>query len=472
MKTVAIIGAGPAGLSAAYSLLNHSNEYCVTIFEKETTVGGLSKTFTFDGGRVDIGGHRFFTKDKDVQQLWDRILPPGDQGMLVRDRKSHILWNGKLIQYPVQLNAQTVKSLGFFNGARVILSYIQAKKNQSVHTLEEFYTQRFGKELYSLFFRDYTEKLWGIPPDALSADWGAQRVSGVSMAVLIKSLLRIGGRTNTNERSLITQFQYPAYGSGQLWNALAKNVIEHGGKIETGCTVQRLIMQDSRIEAVEYTKNSQIQIRSFDYVLSSMPLGELILSIDNAPDSIRQTGRRLLYRDMIIVGIELPAYDMASTFETAKEDNWLYMQDKDLTFGRIQILNNWSPNAIFSKESIVLELEFFCTKGDALWEASNDRLIEISLSELSQCGICKRGAKAVSHIVKKIEKAYPIYTDGYDQLDTIINWVVGIHNLRCIGRNGQHRYNNMDHSVEAGLEAAKSILNPNYDQKNIWNINR
>lgn len=470
MKTVAIIGAGPAGLAAAYELLSQSNEYQVIIYEKDDSVGGLSKTFEFEGGRVDIGGHRFFTKSSDVLCLWENILPISDKGMLARDRKSHILWNSKLIDYPIEFNIQTMQVLGLIEGAKVAISYLQSKCiRKDIKNLEDFYVDRFGRKLYSIFFRDYTRKLWGMPANKLSPDWGTQRIQNVSLSEVFWSLLGINN--HPKERSFITQYRYPAFGAGQFWNALADRIVKMGGHIETNCFVNHLHMDDTHILSVEYKLQEQSIKKDCDYVISSMPLSELVMVVENSPIEVREIGKKLHYRDMVIVGIDLPGESMGRMFPKVQKDSWLYMQDVTMTFGRIQILNNWSPYAVKAKDHILLELEYFCDKGDALWLEDDAMLIKESLAELIQCGICSSDATISSYLVKRIEKAYPVYTDGYNQLDAVEEWIEGIDNLRCIGRNGQHRYNNMDHSVETGIAAARSILNENYNRKRIWNVN-
>ena len=472
MKTVAIIGAGPAGLSAAYQFLLQSNKYQVTIYEKDTTVGGLSKTLEFDGGRVDIGGHRFFTNNKDILNLWKTILPLNKQGMLIRERKSHILWNKKLISYPLQLNTQTLYNLGLFTSIKVLLSYFHTKfQNQTCNTLEDFYKKRFGKELYSLFFKDYTHKLWGIPAKNLSSDWGSQRIQKISLGQLLYSLLPLAKNTLSQERSLITQFYYPALGAGQLWDNFETQILKLGGIIEKNCCVDRLIVNDSYITSIEYTQGTKRFKKKFDIVLSSMPLNELITAIDTAPTSVKKIGNRLRYRDMIIVALELSPACMGSLFQLAKKDCWIYTQDKSISFGRIQILNNWSPYAVNTSGNIVLELEFFCNKNDSLWNSDDFSLILYSIETLKQCSLCNKTATAKSYLVKRIEKAYPIYTDGYYQLNVIKKYLNTINNLYCIGRNGQHRYNNMDHSIESGIVAAQNVINERNDKENLWNVN-
>lgn len=472
MKTVAIIGAGPAGLSAAYTILTESNDFQVTIFEKDSQVGGLSKTFEYCGGRLDIGGHRFFSKNNEVLQLWESVLPYSPTGMLHRERKSHILWNGKLIEYPIQITSQTIKALGFSQGVKVVASYLAyANKHPEIKSLEDFYIHRFGRTLYKMFFEHYTYKLWGIPANQLSPDWGMQRVQKLSLYSFLHSTLSNKLGRKTKERSLIAEYSYPAYGSSQLWDSMRDKILEHGGIVKYNCKITRLLGTKHHITGIEYQDNHNNVIQNFDYVISSMPLKELIDSVDQVPDEIRQVANRLIYRDMMILGIEFSKEDMGAAYKTASKDSWLYIQDPKITFGRVQILNNWSPNAVSHHGNILLELEFFCNENDQLWAMDEKDLLNQSVSELVNCGLCGEQARARSYIIKHITKAYPVYNEGYYQLDTVKEWINRIDNLRCIGRNGQHRYNNMDHSVETGIEAAKSILTTEYDLRRLWSVN-
>lgn len=469
MKRVAIIGAGPAGLSAAYELLSKSNEYKVVILEKDNVVGGLSKTINFDGGRVDIGGHRFFSKNEEILNFWRCILPESNEGMLLRDRSSHILWDSKLINYPIRLDVQTLKALGISKGIKVISSYLAEKcRHRTINNLEDFYIDRFGKELYSMFFQAYTEKLWGLSANEISSDWGAQRVQNISLRTLVLSAI---GRIHEDERSLIKKYSYPALGAGQLWDELSKRVIELGGVIETDSTVECFQLEGSHIKTVEYKKGNAHYQMVCDYIISSMPLKDLIFSINKSPLEIKEICKRLHFRDMMIVAFDLQRDSMGPTYQKVKKDSWIYMQDTMTTFGRIQVLNNWSPYATKVDGHGLLELEYFCTEGDSLWNKADTQIVELSLKELIQCGICNEKAKICHSVVKRVEKAYPIYTDGYYELSTVEEWINGINNLQCIGRNGQHRYNNMDHAVETGLIAARNIINKAHDRKLIWNVN-
>lgn len=474
MKRIAIIGAGPAGLSAAYELLLHSKDCQVVIFEKDSIVGGLSKTFDFEGGRVDVGGHRYFTKNEEVFKLWNDVLPYSDDGMLIRDRKSHILWESRLITYPIQLDLKTVKSLGLRLGIQVAISYIFAKmKKIEIQSLEDFYINRFGKKLYILFFRDYTHKLWGLPASMLSSDWGMQRIRKISLGQLLRSFI-IPRDKDFEERSLITKYHYPAKGAGQLWEALSARIVMLGGDIRLNCSVEKINTHGSllvSIQSINTLNCSKGNIEEFDYIISSMPLVDLIAAIDCTPSPIREIGSRLEYRDMVVVGIELDVSSMGSIFHEAHDDSWLYMQDSSVTFGRLQILNNWSPLSMNKKDHVVIELEYFCNHSDALWSCSDKELVDLSLGELKGICFCNDTAVPISSIVKRIEKAYPVYTDGYFYLQEVRTWLDGWDNLQCIGRNGQHRYNNMDHSVETGLIAARNIITGEKDKESLWSVN-
>lgn len=472
MKKIAIIGAGPAGLSAAYKLLNQSKEFQVVIFEKDSKVGGLSKSFEFEGGRIDIGGHRFFTKNDEITKFWEDIMPYHEKGMLLRDRKSHILWNSQIISYPIKLNFQTFRALGICKGLEVVLSYLNSKlKNKPISNLEDFYVNRFGKKLYAMFFHDYTYKLWGVFAKQLSADWGEQRIHKISLTQLVYSILFNNQSKPSKERSLINQYKYPAFGCGQLWEELANRIINLGGEIRLECNVERFICNHSSIRAIEHTTNSMKHIEEFDYVISSMPLSSLCASIDHTPKEILEISDSLKYRDMIIVGLEIESSKMGNIYEMAKEDSWLYIQDKSIQFGRLQILNNWSPFAANNKNHLLLELEYFCNKDDFMWKKSDESLVHLAMDELKKCKICNTDAIAISNIVKKIEKAYPVYIDGYYKMDQIRTWLNDFENLQCIGRNGQHRYNNMDHSVETGFIAANNIIIGNLNKEQLWKVN-
>ena len=406
--------------------------------------------------------------------MWNSILPQNEKGMLVRKRKSHILWKEKLIEYPIKLSVETIKNIGLYTAVKSLTGYLlSCKSKERINTLEDFYVRRFGKELYSIFFKDYTEKLWGMPAKELSHDWGAQRIQKISIRQIVASLIPFCGKRTGKERSLISEYLYPAFGCGQLWTALADRLVESGGELRLNSDVKRIKIDNvKKCCCVTYKSRSVESTENFDYVISSMPLAELISSVDNVPDRLNNIAARLHYRDMAVIGINVHKKHVGALLAAADKDNWLYIQDKKIPFGRIQILNNWSPYAANAKDSVLLELEFFCNKNDDLWNTDDNELLARSLNELENCHILKDNSSAESFTVQRVEKAYPIYNDGYYQLSDIEAWVNKTDVLRCIGRNGQHRYNNMDHSVETGLFAARSIMEKNYDKRQLWNVNR
>lgn len=466
MKTVAIVGAGPAGLSAAHELLK-SGEYRVILLEKESAVGGLSRSFEFEGGRVDIGGHRFFSKIADVLDLWHDVLPFGDNAMLVRDRSSHVLWNAKLVSYPLQIDLDTLSSLGATKAMKAIASYLRSQLfARSVDSLEDFYINRFGSELYETFFKGYTRKLWGVPASVLSADWGSQRVRRVSLGMLAKSALCKGGAAG--ERSLLESYWYPAFGAGQLWEELARRIESLGGEIVLNAQVDQATVVGSRIEKLTYEKEGRHEGLNCDYVISSMPLRDLGKAIDTMPSSVKAVCSGLRYRSMVIVALDFPEDVLGSAFRRLRGDSWIYLQDESVAAGRCQVLNNWSPLATFNAGHVVLELEYYCDEGDALWGASDSDIAALALADLARCGMCKKDSAPSCFFVKRIPDAYPVYMGEYHRLSVIESWVSGIDNLLCIGRNGQHRYNNMDHSVAAGMKAAQILVNGMSEKKQAW----
>lgn len=472
MKTIAVIGAGPAGLTVAYEILKNSDEYKVVIFEKDVSVGGLSKSFSFEGGNIDIGGHRFFTRNSRVLEIWNEILPFDKDKMLQRNRKSHIFWENKFVEYPIKINIELFEKIGLYESINTILSYIKThNKYKKVDTMEKFYINRFGEKLYKKFFENYTYKLWGIPAEEISAEWGAQRIQNLSAIKIIKNFICSLKNDCLKERTLIDKFFYPAFGSGQFWNEMKNEVSKSGGIFKMECTVKKLILKDGRITSILYIKNGIEYDEKFDYIVSSIPLKELIFSLKNVPMQIYNVAKRLKYRDMIIIAISVPEAYLGKNFNEVKDDNWIYVQEKDIPFGRIQILNNWSPYAS-KKDNILFELELFCNKGDLIWNLTDKEIYNISLQGLIKCDFVISNNSIFSYFIRKIEKAYPVYDDGYYDLDIIKHWINDISNLRCIGRNGQHCYNNMDHSMEMGIDAAKSILDKNYNRECLWNVNK
>lgn len=467
-KRIVIIGAGPAGLTAAYQLLKKNPNLQITIFEQEESVGGLAKTIQFHGNRVDIGGHRYFSKNEKVNEIWKSILPVGRDGFLSCMRSSHIYYNNKTIEYPVQISWNTFSNIGLKKGIAVLISYTSSMfHKRKVCSLEDFYINQFGRSLYKMFFRDYTEKLWGISADKLSADWGNQRIRKISLREVVIKAFNFGDR-RSEDKSFIGEFEYPSYGSGQVWEKMASEIKDLGAVIRYNTQITG-ISRDTDGRFTLRTESGNLE--AADIVLSSMPLNLLISRFENIPEHIYDIGDKLLYRDMIIVAIEYNKKYVGTKWKDFEKDNWVYVQQKDIKFGRIQILNNWSPHACANKNNLLLEVEIFYSKGDQMSNVSDQTLIDYTLQGLIDMQIVVKNLRISKSIVKHIEKAYPVYSGGYHQIEDIRRWVDQQENLYCIGRNGQHHYNNMDHSMLTGIEAAECILDEKKKKERIWEIN-
>ncbi len=459
-KNIIIIGAGPAGLTAAYELLKTKN-YKVTILEESEYIGGISKTYNHNGNRIDIGGHRFFSKIEKVNSWWDEVL---DEEFLIRNRKSRILYERNFYDYPVTLNKTTIKNLGIKRFIKIGLSYIKAsifKKDEK--TLEDFFINRFGYELYITFFRDYTEKVWGVPCNKIDALFGHQRVKGLSItSVLLHMLKKSFGNLNSKntETSLIEEFKYPKHGPGQLWENVSAKILDLGGEILFNQKVSSLETKNEKVLIV-HTLNKSFEA---DAVFSSMPIKDLINSINTSPSNIQNLANNLEYRDFITVGLLLEN----SALDNLK-DNWIYIQEPDVKIGRLQIFNNWSPYLVKDKNTTWIGLEYFCNENDELWEMKKEDFINFAISELEKLSLIKK-ENVLDSIQLKVKKAYPSYFGSYDRFDEIKEYLNTINNLFCIGRNGQHRYNNMDHSMMTSFEAVNVLIN-NSSKDKLWNVN-
>lgn len=460
-KEIIIIGAGPAGLTAAYELLKTSN-YNVIILEESNLTGGISRTVEHNGNRIDIGGHRFFSKIDKVNNWWNEVQ---EEKFLIRSRKSRILYERNFYDYPVNLSSNTIKNLGFIRFIKIVLSYLKSlilKRDEK--TLEDFFINRFGFELYATFFRDYTEKVWGVPCHKIDALFGHQRIKGLSISsVLIHMLKKIFGNINSKnvETSLIEQFQYPKLGPGQLWEDVARKIIKLGGKIifeESVCNIEK---EDSNIKSVK-TKNGNIYL--CDNIFSSMPIKDLINTFNNAPKDIKEIANKLEYRDFITVGLLVKNLEFKDL-----TDNWIYIQESDVKIGRLQIFNNWSPYLVKDKNTTWIGLEYFCNEGDELWDMAKEEFINLAISEMIKLNFIKE-ENLLDSIQIKVKKAYPSYFGSYDKFDNIKEYLNTVDNLYCIGRNGQHRYNNMDHSMMTSFEAVNSLIK-NTNKDKLWNVN-
>ena len=469
-QTAIIIGAGPAGLTAARQLLKHTGIKTV-ILEETQDIGGISRTAEHNGNRMDIGGHRFFSKSREVNALWQGLLPLGDpeqaeRVMLLRPRVSRIFYLRKFFDYPISLKPQTFKNMGLARTCKAGFGYLCAMLHKrEENSLEDFYINRFGKALYEMFFEDYTEKLWGVPVKDIAPDWGAQRVKGLSLTKAVGEFLRTTFRKNyqTSETSLIEQFHYPKRGPGQLWEALADEIRALGGEIRFGSKVTGVSLESNRAVGVTVNKSERL---GADYIISTMPVKDLIAAMGEAPPApVQEVAAALPYRDFITVGLLLDKLKLGDI-----PDTWIYIQERDVRLGRLQVFNNWSPYMAADPSKTWVGLEYFCSEGDAMWSMPAEEFIQFAIDELAGIGIIDAaGVLDAAHI--RVKKAYPAYFGAYKDFDAVRGYLDGIANLYCVGRNGQHRYNNMDHSMLTAMAAVEAIRTGSDDKSPIWNVN-
>ena len=482
MKKIIIIGAGPAGLTAANELLKENNgNYEVVILEESSQIGGISKTINYKGNRMDIGGHRFFSKDERILQYWEDILPidldpeKEDKVMLVRNRVSRIFYLKKFFDYPITMKKETFQNMGLKRTIKAGFSYLKTIfVKQKEDSLENFYINRFGKVLYSMFFEKYTEKVWGRKPSQISADWGTQRAKGLSVRAVLKDMFskKFGNKNKNNvETSLIEEFWYPKFGPGQLWETLAENVEEKGAQILKNHKVQKINIKNNNVVSVECEVNGNMKKIDADIFISSMPLKDLVGGFqgEEVPKNIQEIAKGLPYRDFITVGLLVRKLKINN--EKIVPDCWIYMQEPEVMLGRIQIFNNWSPYLVKKPEDTVwIGLEYFVNENDKYWNMSDKEFIEFAVDELEKIGMIEKEDVLDSHR-EKVKKAYPAYFDTYSKINELIEYINEFPNLYCVGRNGQHRYNNMDHSMLTSIEAVNNIKNNIRDKNNIWKVN-
>lgn len=508
MKHIVIIGAGPAGLTAGYELIKKSDKYRVTILEESDAIGGISRTVNYNGNRMDLGGHRFFSKNKRVNDWWNEIMPlqgkpsyddkllnrtvrladdgpdpdTEDSVLLIRNRVSRIYYKRKFFDYPVKMNMNTIKNMGLgttlFSGGSYLMSCAH-KLDES--NLENFYINRFGRKLYSIFFEDYTNKLWGRHPSKISADWGAQRVKGLSIKAIIKDVISKTnpfGSKEEVETSLIEEFLYPKLGPGQLWEKTAEKFEKMGGTIIRNFKVDKLDNSDGVIKGVSGICNGERQSIDGDIFISTMPLKDLIAGMKAVPEEIGAIANGLPYRDFITVGLLVKKLSIKNetkikTINNLVPDCWIYVQDKGIKMGRIQIFNNWSPYMVQKPlDTVWVGLEYFCDEGDKYWRLSDEKWRIFATRELIKMGVIESEEDVLDSHRESVRKAYPAYFDTYASIDLLIDYLNKYDNLYCIGRNGQHRYNNMDHSMLTAFEAVDNIEREDYRDKSlIWKVN-
>lgn len=508
-KTCLIIGAGPAGLSAAYELLKHPEaDIHPIVLEESHDIGGISKTIEYHGNRIDIGGHRFFSKDETIMSLWNEIMPlqgapskddillnrevplveggpdpeKDERVMLNRHRISRILYLHKFFDYPVSMRFATFKNMGFARTWKAGWGYIgSCLHKRKEDSLADFYINRFGKPLYQMFFEDYTEKVWGRNPSLIDPSWGAQRVKGLSLWKTIgNALTKPFRRKNSKkvETSLIQAFYYPKKGPGQLYETMADIIREKGGEIRFDSKVTGIKFKENKVTGLVINGKEEI---SGDYVISSMPIKDLYFALgkDNVPEKPFGVATNLPYRDFITVGllckkllIDNGKKPKFKTVSNILPDTWIYIQEREVKLGRLQIFNNWSPYMVSDLENTIwIGLEYFANEGDEMWEMGDEDFIAFAKKELASIGVINE-EDVLDAVRIKIKKAYPAYFDSYSEIQCVRDHLNTFENLYCVGRNGQHRYNNMDHSILTALTAVSSILDPEKTKKeSVWDVN-
>ena len=491
--TVAIIGAGPAGLTAALELIR-TGGFKVIVFEADDIVGGLSRTVNHKGNRIDIGGHRFFSKSDWVMDWWREILPPEPAmngslpgpSMMVRNRLSRIYFEGNFFAYPLKAGPETARKLGFLRVARMLASYARARAlpRRPETSLEDFLINRFGRMLYETFFREYTEKVWGVPCSEISPEWGGQRIKGLSVTkaalhALKAPFRRVGGVAQKGtSTSLIEQFLYPCLGPGQMWETVADAVRAGGGEIRLRRPVVGIRHEASQVTAVTVRdpESGDEQVVAADHVISTMPVADLLAGFDPLPPSeVRDVGAGLRYRDFMTIGLLLrklrrTAGSAPDSAINLVPDNWIYIQDRGVKVGRLQVFNNWSPHMVSDPDTAWIGMEYFCQEGDDLWASSDADLAKLGADELARIGLADP-EDVLDSVVIRMPKAYPAYFGTYDRFATIRDYTDGFDNLYLVGRNGMHRYNNQDHSMLTAQFAVNAITGGETDKAAIWNVN-
>ena len=504
-KIAVIAGAGPGGLTAALELLRRSDITPIVI-EADTQVGGIAKTINYRGNRMDLGGHRFFSKSDWVMRWWQEILPmaegqtqssralrihyqgrshdltpeglapaSSDAVMLVRQRLSRIFYRRRFFDYPLKLNASTVKNLGLAEALKMGLSYVQAQlKSRSPEiTLEDFLINRFGSRLYRTFFKDYTEKVWGVPCGQISAEWGAQRIKSLSVAKAIAHAVANPFRSSSDaaqkgtETSLIERFLYPKFGPGQMWEEVARRVTKLGGTIHLRHRVVAMERVADKVISVDVFDKTAGAVRRVlcDHFLSSIPVKDLIAMLRPDDTRVAKIAADLPYRSFMTVGLLL----RSMRGRAAPADNWIYIQESDVRIGRLQIFNNWSPALVADPSNVWLGLEYFCDQGDDLWAMKNEQFLDFAIGELEKIGLIER-KDVIGATLVRVPNAYPAYFGAYSQFGDLRKYLDRFSNLYPVGRNGMHRYNNQDHSMLTANAAVDSIT-IKAPKQDIWNIN-
>jgi protoporphyrinogen oxidase len=512
-KIAVIAGAGPAGLTTAFELLQRSDVQPI-VFESDTQVGGISKTVNYQGNRMDLGGHRFFSKSDWVMNWWQSLLPvladdrpeeleltyhgqhrdftptkPVAQDlanagnvMLVRSRLSRIFYRRTFFEYPLKLNGTTLSRLGPAYAGAVGLSYLKARltpRSPEV-TLEDFLVNRFGNKLYRTFFKDYTEKVWGVPCGEISAEWGAQRIKGLSITKAlwhaVSKPFKSGDTAQKGtETSLIERFLYPRLGPGQMWETAAERIAAAGGKIFLRHRVIALHRTGMQVDAVDVLDEASGEVRRVpcDYFVSTMPVKQLTELLSPENSEVLATASALPYRDFMTAGLlvrRMHGGHGASAANGMPPDNWIYVQEPDVKLGRLQIFNNWSPALVADPQTIWLGLEYFCAEGDELWGMRDTAFVDFASRELAKIGLISL-EDVLDGTVIRVPKAYPAYFGTYSEIGRVRAWLDQFANVFPVGRNGMHRYNNQDHSMLAAKAAVDCIVTGTADKSSLWSVN-
>ena len=554
VKRAIIIGAGPAGLTAGLELLRRTGIKPV-ILEASSEIGGISRTIRYKGNRMDIGGHRFFSKSDRVMRWWMDLMPPevdgegteiayqgktravpraseepvlrgtgpkrlveidtetdetdadgrvhpGEHGhtetlvavadaaadpdlvMLIRPRKSRIYYLRKFFDYPIKLTGTTLSNLGAVRTVKVGVSYFASRVKQIApeRSLEDFLINRFGRELYLTFFKSYTEKVWGTPCDQISAEWGAQRIKGLSLTTAVKHFVKtlFKGKAKDSgdvaqkdtDTSLIERFMYPKFGPGQLWENVADRIVQMGGEICMEWKVSRILTEGNRVTGVEAVgPGGETQAFEGDYFFSTMPMRELVQAMDCAvPANVREVSDGLQYRDFITVGLLCDRLKVKEKDGGLLKDTWIYVQEPDVLLGRLQIFNNWSPYLVSEPGKVWIGLEYFCYDTDDLWKMEDEALKRFAIAEVAKIGILDADAVSDGHVVR-VPKTYPAYFGTYERFDELRDWTDGFENLFLVGRNGMHKYNNQDHSMLTAMTVVDGLVAGRVDKASLWGIN-
>ncbi|MBQ7972615.1 MAG: FAD-dependent oxidoreductase, partial [Lachnospiraceae bacterium] len=500
MKNVIIIGAGPAGLAAGYELLKQSKDYNVTILEATNEIGGLARTVKYKNFYMDLGGHHYFSKEKRVMDWWEEIMPlqgepafddarcmrfvPTKEGgpdpaykndvLLVRDRVAQVYRDGKYYDYPITMNMSTLRNMGIGSTLKAGISFVGSSvARRKENSLENFYINKYGKQIYSMFFENYTQKLWGRHPNEIDGSWGAQKLKGLTVTSEDKDSSKKNGKKTSGYEN---PYYYPKYGSGQMWECVAAKIEEMGGKIHKNCKVVKVNTEGSRVTSlVGVIDGESIEVYGDEFI-STMPMKDMVCGMNNVPENIKGIAEKLPYRELVYVGIQVPSLNIkkpphSKSLGELTPDTWICIQDADIKMSKLQIYNNWSPYMLEKPDkSVWIGAEYFCNEGDRFWEMSEDEWINLAVKELVQLRIISASTPILEGHKERSKNACPAYFGSYEKIGDVVDYVNQFKNLYCVGRNGQHKYNNMGHSIMTAFEAVHNIINHVTDKTNLWNV--